>query len=100
MSTLTIPLTDGTNQVFNVKIDDKECRLKIFESNGSLYMDFTIKNESSVFGQICRNLLPVNIDPKKRLKSKIYFQDTQDSKDPILDGLGIRYFLRLDNGVS
>ena len=100
MSIFTIPLLNGTNQVFNVKIEGKDCRIKIYESSNNLYMDFSIINESVAYGRICRNMLRINIDPKKILKSKVYFQDIEDNHDPLLSGLGVRYMLRVDDGVS
>lgn len=99
MSILTIPLLDATNQTFTVKIDDKDCSIRLYESSGYLYMDFIIPFESSSYGSICLNNKEIKIDRQSILRSTLYFQDVEGSSDPVLTGLGTRYFLRVDNGI-
>lgn len=99
MSILTIPLLDATNQTFTVKIDDKDCSIRLYESSGYLYMDLIIPFESSSYGSICLNNKEIKIDRQSILRSTLYFQDVEGSSDPVLTGLGTRYFLRVDNGI-
>lgn len=99
MSILTIPLLEATNQTFTVKIDDKDCSIRLYESSGYLYMDLIITFESYTYGAVCLNNTPIKIDRQSILKSTLYFEDVEGSSDPLLIGLGTRYLLRIGNGI-
>lgn len=94
---LNIPILGVPNQTFKVRLNNRDCNLKLYIRGADLYLDLYIGDNPIRVGNRIEVNKPILIDvPEYQFTGNFYIIDTRrrgPAKPPIVDELGERWKL-------
>lgn len=90
---IRIPLSNLSNQRFNVVLDGQNCTVTLKQNGAALYLSLAVDQVDVVTNHICNNDSPIPIFKTTAFSGCLVFHDVLGDSHPDYSGLSDRYYL-------
>ena len=97
---LVVPLVVTPAQTLSITLAGQQVRLNVSQKTFGMFVDVFLNGALIIGGVWARNMTQIVRGVYLGFAGDLYFFDTQGVSDPSYDGLGSRYVLLYDDGLT